>query len=121
MGQPSSVCKRVMERMDAFLSETDDQGRMVTMGKVAVVTTVGNEDGAHNVAGDVYQALVDVGFTIPPSAQAYWVGEAMGSTDYKDLDEIPEKVAETLADVARNTTHLARILKASPFPPKEQP
>ena len=116
MGQPSSVCKRVMERMDAFLSETDDQGRPIATGKVAVVTTVGNEDGAHNVAGDVYQALVDVGFTVPPSAQAYWVGEAMGSTDYKDLDEQPEKVAQTTADLARLATHLARVLKADPFP-----
>lgn len=120
MGQPSSVAKRVMERMDALLSETDDQGRMVTQGKVAVVTTVGNEDGAHNVAGDVYQALVDVGFTVPPSAQAYWVGEAMGSTDYKDLDEVPEKVAQTIFDLARNAAHLARVLKADPYPPAEQ-
>jgi multimeric flavodoxin WrbA len=120
MGQPSSVAKRVLERMDAFLSETDDEGRPVMTGKVAVVTTVGNEDGAHNVAGDVYQALVDVGFTIPPSAQAYWVGEAMGSTDYKDLDEVPEKVAQTISDVARNAAHLARVLRSDPYPPAEQ-
>ena len=92
LGQPSSVCKRVLERMDAFISETDDGGRMVSMDKVAVLATVGNEDGAHAVAADTYQALIDVGFTIPPNGQAYWVGEAMGSTDYKDLDEPPEKV-----------------------------
>jgi multimeric flavodoxin WrbA len=121
LGQPSSVCKRVLERMDAFLGETDDEGRMVTFGKVAVLTTVGNEDGAHAVAGNVFQALADVGFTIPPSAQAYWVGEAMGSTDYQDLDEPPDPVADAIAAVATNAAHLARLLKANPYPPQGAP
>ncbi|HEU5150401.1 MAG TPA: NAD(P)H-dependent oxidoreductase [Iamia sp.] len=119
MGQPSSVCKRVLERMDAFLGETDDGGRLISMDTVAVVATVGNEDGAHAVAAATYQALSDVGFTIPPNGQAYWVGEAMGSVDYKDLDEPPEKVVETITDVARNAAHLARLLQANPYPPKE--
>ncbi len=119
MGQPSSICKRVLERMDAFISETDDGGRLISMDRVAVLATVGNEDGAHAVAAATYQALSDVGFTIPPNGQAYWVGEAMGSTDYKDLDEPPEKVVETVQDVARNSAHLARLLQANPYPPKE--
>lgn len=46
LGQPSSIAKRVTERMDAFLSETDDEGRLVSVGRVAVVAVVGNEDGA---------------------------------------------------------------------------
>ena len=90
LGQPSSVCKRALERMDAFLSETDDQGRMVSYGKVAAVAVVGNEDGAHHVSAELYQALNDVGFTIAANAIAYWVGEAMGSTDFKDLDPVPD-------------------------------
>ena len=116
LGQPSSVCKRVLERMDAFISETDDGGRLITMDKVAVLATVGNEDGAHAVAAATYQALSDVGFTIPANGQAYWVGEAMGSTDYQDLDEPPEKVVQTVTDVARNAAHLARLLQADPYP-----
>lgn len=119
MGQMSSVCKRVLERMDAFISETDDGGRLITFDKVAVVATVGNEDGAHAVAASTYQALSDVGFTIPPNGQAYWVGEAMGSVDYKDLDAPPEKVTETVSDVARNAAHLARLLQADPYPASE--
>jgi multimeric flavodoxin WrbA len=119
MGQPSSVAKRVLERMDAFISETDDGGRMISYDSVAVLATVGNEDGAHHVAAETYQALSDVGFTIPPNGQAYWVGEAMGSVDYKDLDEVPEKVAETVADVARNAAHLARLLQENPYPAAE--
>lgn len=47
MGQASSIAKRVLERMDAFLSETDDAGRMPSYGRVAVAAIVGNEDGAH--------------------------------------------------------------------------
>ncbi len=116
MGHPSSVCQRVLERLDAFLGEEDETGRMPSLDTVATVVTVGNEDGAHHVASQLYQALVDVGFTVPPSGQVYWVGEAMGSVDYQDLDEIPEKVAQTAADVARHATHLARVLKANPYP-----
>src|SRR3954470_23036649 len=47
LGQMSSLAKRVIERMDAFLSETDGEGRMPSYGKVAVLAVVGNEDGAH--------------------------------------------------------------------------
>jgi len=53
LGQPSSVAKRVTERMDAFLSETDDQERMPSYGKVAVLAVVGNEDGAHQVSAQL--------------------------------------------------------------------
>src|SRR3954466_678700 len=77
LGQPASVCKMVLERLDAELSETDDQGRMLTYGKVATVAVVGNEDGAHHVTAELYQALSDVGFTIPANGVTYWVGEAM--------------------------------------------
>lgn len=117
VGNPSSVCRKVIERLDAFLGETDDQGRMVSLDRVAVAATVGNEDGAHNVAAQIYQALSDLGFTVPPTAQAYWVGEAMGSVDFADLEQIPEKVQQTVDDLARNAAHLARILQASPYPP----
>src|SRR3954469_19773130 len=76
MGQPSSVCKMVLERLDAELSETDDEGRMSMYGKVAVVAVVGNEDGAHHVSAELYQALNDTGFSLPPNPVTYWVGEA---------------------------------------------
>jgi multimeric flavodoxin WrbA len=50
MGQHSSLAQRVLERLDAELSEKDDVGRLLTYGKVAVVAVVGNEDGAHHRA-----------------------------------------------------------------------
>ncbi|MGV2496820.1 flavodoxin family protein [Pelagerythrobacter aerophilus] len=116
LGQISSLAKRVLERMDAFLSETDDKGRMPSYSKVAVAAIVGNEDGAHWSTSQLFQSLNDLGWTIPAAAACYWVGEAMGSTDFKDLDQTPEKVAETARMVAANAVHLAGLLKESPYP-----
>ncbi|WP_439631759.1 flavodoxin family protein [Shinella sp.] len=116
LGQPASVCKRALERMDAFLEETDDEGRMVSYGKVAAVAVVGNEDGGHHVSAEVFQALNDVGFTIPANAVAYWVGEAMGSTNFVDLKNTPETVQEMIGMLARNTSHLAKLLRRSQYP-----
>lgn len=116
LGQPSSVSKRALERMDAFLEETDDQGRMVSYGRVAAVAVVGNEDGAHHVSAELYQALNDVGFTIAPNAVAYWVGEAMGSTNFVDLEEIPEAVSTAVDMLARNTVHLAKLTAENAYP-----
>ena len=117
MGQPSSVTKQVLERLDGELSETDEQGRLLTYGKVAAVAVVGNEDGAHHISAELFQALNDVGFTLAAGAVTYWVGEAMGQVDYQDLDAVPEKVASTTKTLAANTVHLARLLKASQYPP----
>ena len=117
MGQPSSVAKVVLERLDAEISEADADGRMLTFGKVAGVAVVGNEDGAHHTCAEVFQALVDVGFTVPAAGSTYWVGEAMGRVDYQDLDPKPEKVQGTTADVARHLAHLARVLRDAPYPP----
>lgn len=116
LGQPSSICKRVLERLNAFLDETDDQGRMISYGRVAGVAVVGNEDGAHHVCAELFQALSDVGFTIPASAATYWVGEAMKEVDYKDLKATPKAVAEATATLARNAAHLAKLLKDNPYP-----
>jgi multimeric flavodoxin WrbA len=116
MGHMSSVAARVLERLDAELSETDAAGRPVVEGKVAVAVVVGNEDGAHKITADIYQALADVGFSIPSQGGTYWNGEAMHTVDYKDLDETPEEVAEATATLARNAVHLATLLKDTPYP-----
>lgn len=120
LGQPSSVAKRALERMDAFLDETDDQGRVVSYGRVAAVAVVGNEDGAHHVSAELYQALNDVGFTISANAVAYWVGEAMGSTNFVDLKQVPETVTTAVDMLARNTVHLAKLLKQNHYPGKAE-
>ena len=115
MGQIGSVAKRVLERMDAFLDETDDAGRMPSYGRVAVAAIVGNEDGAHFSSAQLFQSLNDTGWTIPAVAACYWVGEAMGSTDFKDLEKTPEAVTKTARMVASNAAHLAGLLKREPY------
>ncbi len=117
LGHASSVTQRVLERLDAELSETDDNGRLQTYGKVGVVAVVGNEDGAHKVTADVFQGLNDVGFSVPASGSTYWVGEAMQATDYNELSEVPEKTAAATKSLAANAAHLAQLLSAKQYPP----
>jgi multimeric flavodoxin WrbA len=116
VGHMSSVAQRVLERLDGELSETDDSGRPLITGKVAVTAVVGNEDGAHKITADLMQGLNDMGFTIPAQGGTYWNGEAMQGGDYIDLVETPEAVASTTATMAENAASLARALKASPYP-----
>jgi multimeric flavodoxin WrbA len=116
LGQPSSVAKRVLERMDAFLGEKDDRGRMPSYGKVAIAAIVGNEDGAHHSAAEITAALSEVGFTIPSGGATYWVGEAMNTKDYKDLPQAPKVIAKWNEMLASNAAHLARLLKRDAYP-----
>jgi multimeric flavodoxin WrbA len=116
LGQPSSLAKRVLERMDAFFSEMDDRGRSPAFSKVAVAAIVGNEDGAHHVTAELFQALNDVGWTIPAMGACYWVGEAMHKTDFKELHPVPKQVCELAAGVAASAAHLASLLRSNNYP-----
>ena len=116
MGHASSVAQRVLERLDAELSETDDAGRPILFDKVAIAAVVGNEDGAHKITADLMQALNDVGYTIPAQGGTYWNGEAMHTVDYKDLDETPDVTASATSTAAANAAHLAAALQISAYP-----
>ncbi|MDQ3719711.1 MAG: NAD(P)H-dependent oxidoreductase [Actinomycetota bacterium] len=72
LGEPSSVMQRVMERMDAMLGETDDEGRPVAYNRFAGVVVTGNEDGAHHVIAKTGGSLIDIGFTVPGQSWTYW-------------------------------------------------
>ena len=117
LGHLCSVGQRVLERLDAELSEKDEQGRLLTYRKVAVTAVVGNEDGAHHVTAELFQGLNDVGFTIPAAGGTYWVGEAMQGKDYQDLESTPSTTAETTKALADNAFHLAQVLGNRPYPP----
>lgn len=117
LGHPSSNALRVLERLDAFLGEQDDEGRIVSLGRVALVAAVGNEDGAHHVAAELFQGLNDVGFTIPANGMTYWVGEAMQSTDYRDLPTGSDATHAATKVAAAQAAHLARLLAERPYPP----
>jgi multimeric flavodoxin WrbA len=116
LGHPASISQLVLERLDAFLGEQDDRGRMISYDRVAIVAVVGNEDGAHHVGAELYQGLNDVGFTLPAEAMTYWVGEAMQGTDYKDLAPPPEKTLQSADQTVANAVHLAELLRRAPYP-----
>jgi multimeric flavodoxin WrbA len=117
VGHMSSVAQRVLERLDAEISDKDEDGRPKMVGKVALAAVVGNEDGAHKIVADLFQALNDIGFSIPAQGCTYWNGEAMQGGDFSDLDEVPEVVVTTTESAARNAVHLAGALRQNPYPP----
>jgi multimeric flavodoxin WrbA len=119
LGQPSSVAKRALERMDAFLSETADDGRPVAYGKVAGVVVTGNEDGAHHIVAVVAQALIDIGFTVPGQAWTYWHRGPGAGPDYLDDPTGHDWSDATGRTAARNLVHCARALAAAPYPVPE--
>ena len=116
LGQLSSVTKRALERMDAFLSETDDDGVPVAYNRVAGVVVTGNEDGAHAVIAAVAQALIDIGYTLPGQAWTYWnKGPGPGEEEY--LSSAEKDWTHSTGDAAaHNLVAVARALQANPIP-----
>ncbi len=117
MGQPSSVVKRVLERMDAFVSETDDEGRPVAYNRVAGFVVTGNEDGAHHVIAELAQAVIDVGYSVPGQAWTYWNKGPGPGPSYLETDEGHEWAATTARAAAANLATLARALATTPYGP----
>lgn len=115
LGQPSSVAKRVLERMDAMLSETDDRDRPVAYNRVAGVVVTGNEDGAHHVISEIAGALVDVGFTVPGQAWTYWNKGPGPGPSYTETDQGHDWSASTGKAAAANLVAVARALQANPM------
>jgi multimeric flavodoxin WrbA len=116
LGHPSSVAQRVLERMDAMLSETDDQDRPVAYNRVAGVVVTGNEDGAHHVISEITGALGDIGYTIPGQAWTYWnMGPGPGP-EYSDIDHGHEWSAKTASTMAANLHAVATALTRQPIP-----
>jgi multimeric flavodoxin WrbA len=116
LGQPSSVAKRVLERMDAMLSESKDDGRPIAYDKVAGVVVTGNEDGAHHVIAEISGALIDIGYTVPGQAWTYWnKGPGPGEEEYLSSDETAWSDT-TGRTAAQNLVAVARALSAAPLP-----
>jgi multimeric flavodoxin WrbA len=116
LGQPSSISKKVLERLDAMISETRDDGTPVAYGKVAGVVVTGNEDGAHHVVAEVAGALGDIGFTVPGQAWTYWnMGPGPGPT-YPETEHGHAWSERTGRTMASNLVAVARALREHPVP-----
>jgi multimeric flavodoxin WrbA len=114
LGDKSSVCTRVIERLYAGSSELNPAGQYSYYGKVGGVIVTGNEDGIKHVAMNVLYSLQHLGCAIPPQADAGWIGEAGPGPSY--LDEGSGGPDNDFT--RRNTTfmtwnlmHLARLIK----------
>jgi multimeric flavodoxin WrbA len=119
LGQASSVCHRALERMDAMISETGEDGLPIAYGKVAGIVITGNEDGAHHIVATVGQALIDIGFTLPGWCWTYWhLGPGAGP-DYLDEPK-GHKYADTVGrNAARNLIAVSKALQAVTLPKPE--
>jgi multimeric flavodoxin WrbA len=116
LGQPSSIAKRVLERMDAMLSENKDDGRPLAYDKVAGVVVTGNEDGAHHCIAEISGALNDLGYTIAAQGWTYWnKGPGPGEEEYLSTDDT-EWSNTTGRTAAQNLLAVAEALRANPLP-----
>jgi multimeric flavodoxin WrbA len=114
LGEKSSVCTRVIERLYANSHLLNEQGQWAYYGRVGGAIITGNEDGAKHCAMNMLYSLAHLGFTIPPQADAAWLGEAGPGPSYLD----PGSGGPENDFTNRNTTfmtwnllHLARILR----------
>ena len=116
LGEESSVCRRLIERLYGESGKLNEHGQYIYYGRVGGCVITGNEDGIKHTAMTVLYALQHLGYTIPPQADAGWVGEAGPGPSYADEGSGGPQNDFT----QRNTTfmtwnllHMARMLKAT--------
>lgn len=118
LGEESSVCRVLIERLYGMSGELNDKGQSVFYGKAAGCVVTGNEDGIKHAAMTIGYAMSHLGYTIPPQADCGWIGEAGPGPSYGDKKDDGSLVGFDNEFTQRNTTimtwnlmHLARMLK----------
>lgn len=114
LGDKSSVCTHLIERLYSNSGQTNDAGQYVYYGKTGGTIITGNEDGVKHCAMNILYSLQHIGYTVPPQADAGWIGAVGPGPSYLD-----ENSGGPNSDFTnRNTTfmtwnllHTARILK----------
>lgn len=122
LGDKSSVATRVVERLYSLSGWLNDEQQSVFYGKVGGVVVTGNEDGIKHVAMNVLYSLGHVGYTIPPQADAGWIGEVGPGPSYLDEGSGgPENdfTQRNTRIMAWNLMHLASMLKQAGGIPAE--
>ena len=116
LGDKSSVCTLAIERLYAASGLLNEHGQYAYYGRIAGCLITGNEDGAKHCSMNILYSLQHLGYTIPPQADAGWLGEAGPGPSYLD----PASGGPANDFTNRNTTfmtwnlmHLARMLKDS--------
>lgn len=122
LGEKSSECQKLIERLYAMSGKTNEKGQYLFYGKAAGCVITGNEDGIKHCAMGILYALQHVGYSIPPQADAGWIGEVGPGPSYGDTEWQGKKISPPLGTDSnftnRNTTfmtynllHLANMLK----------
>jgi multimeric flavodoxin WrbA len=114
LGDNSSQMKKLIERLYAMSGETNDKGQWAYYGKVGGCIITGNEDGIKHCAMDVLYSLQHIGFTIPPQADAGWIGPVGPGPSYLDEGSGGRDSDFTNRNVTfmtYNLMHTARMLR----------
>ncbi len=114
LGEKSSVCTRVIERLYGYSGQLNEHGQYAYYGRVGGCLVTGNEDGAKHCAMNILYSLQHLGYTIPPQADAAWLGEAGPGPSYLDPDSGgPENdfTNRNTTFMAWNLMHMARLLR----------
>ena len=122
LGEKSSECQKLIERLYAMSGKTNEKGQYIFYGKAAGCVITGNEDGVKHCAMGILYAMQHVGYSIPPQADAGWIGELGPGPSYGDTEWQGKKISPPLGTDSnftnRNTTfmtynllHLAAMLK----------
>jgi len=114
LGEKTSVCTKVVERLYGNSAQLNQAGQYAYYGRVGGCLVTGNEDGVKHCAMNVLYSLQHLGFVIPPQADAGWIGEAGPGPSYLD----PGSGGPDNDFTNRNATfmtwnllHLARMLR----------
>ncbi|HKK51199.1 MAG TPA: NAD(P)H-dependent oxidoreductase [Myxococcota bacterium] len=114
LGEESSVCRRVIERLYGESGRLNDQGQSIYYGRTAGCLVTGNEDGVKHCAMTLLYALQHLGYTIPPQADAGWIGEAGPGPSYADEGSggpSNDFTQRNLTFMTWNLMHMARLLR----------
>lgn len=116
LGEKSSECTKIVERLYGNSGDLNDEGQYVYYGRVGGCIVTGNEDGLKHCAASVLFGLQHIGYTVPPQSEAGWIGEAGPGPSYLDEDSGgPENdfTNRGTTFMTWNLLHFARMLKDS--------
>jgi multimeric flavodoxin WrbA len=114
LGEKSSVCTRVIERLYGNSHLLNAAGQWAYYGRAGGCIITGNEDGAKHCAMNILYSLQHLGFAIPPQADTCWLGEAGPGPSYLDAGSGgPENdfTNRNTTFLTWNLLHMARMLK----------
>ncbi|MGV8929569.1 MAG: flavodoxin family protein, partial [Brevundimonas sp.] len=114
LGDKSSICTRVIERLYGYSGKLNDRGQWAYYGRVGGCIVTGNEDGIKHCAMNILYSLQHLGYVIPPQADAGWIGEAGPGPSYGDDGKVGldnEFTQRNTTFMAWNLMHMARMLK----------